>query len=265
MQEFDAKAQELGTVGAAARWASENGYELPPAEDSAQGGLNMAASQEIAMPEDDDPDVEAQDEELGGLGGLGNLDYSTIRSDPNFFNNLSRAYEQADQRAAQSAQQLYEQGRQRILEKYAGPSEAQRLYALSAALLRPTKVRGFKGMLGNIMGNLEQDSTARRQAEMSREEKLFALQQQYLQGETSREAARPKTALDLAKAAALASKPEKRRTGFDPVKDMDTGELIGEGGELPVLSPEKVAILSRDPRNRGMKFRTDDGRVMEIK
>lgn len=274
MKDFDAKAQELGTVGAALNWARENGYELPAADRelppiAEQGGLS-AAEQAADTGEEEGTTDDAED--TGAMGGLdlANLDFTQIKSNPNaFFKSILEANQAAEQRAALSSKQLYDAGRQRIMEKYAGPTRSEQLFALSRAMLAPRKVPGFKGFLGSVVGAFDENAQAAREAEQKREEQLFALQQQYQQGEAARMAARPKTAADLASKYITATKPDKRRTGFDPItgelKDMDTGEVINGNTDIPVLTPEKVAALSRNPNNRGMKFRTTDGRVMEIK
>lgn len=264
------KARELGTVEAANKWMRDNGLtlvpnpipaangrqaaELPPV---AQGGLSAVAAAE--------PKAEA------GTSDFGSIDFAQAKRDPGaFYSNLMRMSQEADVRAAQASKALYEEGRKRILEKYAGPSQAERLYALSRAMLSPTDFPGFKGFLGNVVGALGETAKSSREAEQTREQKLFELQQQYQQGEIERAAARPKTALDMARLIATHNKPQQRRTGFNPVTGrlvyMDTDEPV-KGGEadIPVLTPEQVRVLSRDPRKRGMRFRTTDGRTLEIK
>lgn len=273
MRDFDAKVQALGSVGAANQWLRDNGYTLPPAGRELppvreqQGGLEAAAAADEADAAADDEAAAADDAEAGALD-LGNLDLSKLRGDPSVFQQLLKANTEANQRADQSAKQLYDEGRKRILEKYAGPSQSERLFALSRAMLSPTKVPGFAGFLGNVTGALSENAKAAREAEQSREEKLFELQQQYQQDAATRAAALPKTAADLAAKYLAATKPTQRRTGFNPVTGrleyMDTGDPVNEGN-LPVLTPQRVAELSRDPRNRGMKFKTTDGRQMEIK
>ena len=261
MQELDAKAQELGTIGAATKWMRENGLTL---EDAGSGELPPVAQQPVgalSQTAESEPQPDALE--------YGNLDFNKMRDDPNaFFKVILDAQRSADERAAQSSTQLYEEGRKRIMEKYSGPSQSEQLFALSRAMLSPRKVPGFKGFLGNVVGTLGDNATAMQQAQRAREEQLFALQQQYQQGAAEREAARPRTALELAKTYADVTAPAKRRTGFNPVTgdlvDMETNQPVGSEN-LPVLSPDQVGALSRDPRNRGMKFRTTDGRVMEIK
>lgn len=203
MKDFDAKAQELGTVGAALNWARENGYELPAANRelppiAEQGGLS-AAEQAADTGEEEGTADDAED--TGAMGGLdlANLDFTQIKSDPNaFFKSILEANQAAEQRAALSAKQLYDAGRQRIMEKYTGPTRSEQLFALSRAMLAPRKVPGFKGFLGEVVGAFDENAQAVRKAEQAREEQLFALQQQYQQGEAARMAARPKTAADLA-------------------------------------------------------------------
>lgn len=209
MQDFDAQVQKRGSVGAALNWARENGYELPPANRELppvepQGGLKAAEEASTMAADTGEEDTGTEDtgaEDTGAMGALdlANLDFSQIKSDPgNFFKSLLAANQAAEQRAALSSKQLYEEGRKRIMEKYAGPSQSERLFALSRAMLSPTKTPGFAGFLGNVTGALSENAKAAREAEQTREEQLLALQQQYQQGEAARLAAQPKTAADLA-------------------------------------------------------------------
>lgn len=208
------KARELGTVGAATKWMRQQGLtlaanpippanrELPPVEP--QGGLKAAEEASTMAADTGEEDTGTEDtgaEDTGAMGGLdlANLDFSKIKSNPDaFFKTLVNANLAAEQRAAASAKQLYDAGRQRIMEKYAGPTQSERLFALSKAMLSPTDFPGFKGFLGNVVGALGENAQAARKAEQAREEQLFALQQQYQQGEAARLAARPRTAADLA-------------------------------------------------------------------
>lgn len=238
--ELMAKARELGTVGAATKWMRQQGLTLaanplPPADRElpplASGGLSA-----VSVAEDDEGDVDVT-EETDTPGGLdyANLDFSQIKSDPNaFFKNISDANRAADERAAQSAKQLYEQGRQRIMEKYTGPSQSEQFFALSRAMLAPRKVPGFGGFLGQVTGALDENAQARRKAEQAREEQLFNLQQQYQQADATRAAARPKTALELAKAYAAATKATAPVRGIavgnrlvDPTTNMEIEPPVG--------------------------------------
>ena len=264
------KARELGTIGEATKWMKANGIILMPNPIPPAGGELPPVSQtQGALSAMEDEEETGAEDAMGGLD-LAALDFSDMDRTklPNMLNTLYQQNLAAQQRADQSAKQLYEEGRKRIMEKYAGPSQAEQLFALSRAMLAPRKVPGFGGFMGNVMGAFGNMETAQRTAEQEREERLLALQQQYQQGQIQREAQRPKTALELAKTYAKLTEPTQRRTGFNPITGrlqyMDTGEPV-TGGDMPVLTPEQVAALSRDPRNRGMKFKTVDGRPMEIK
>lgn len=208
------KARELGgEIGDAVKWMRRQGLtlapnpippanrELPPAEP--QGGLKTVERASTMAADTGEEDTGAEDtgtEDTGTLGGLdlANLDFSQIKSDPgSFFQSILKANQAAEQRATLSAKRLYDAGRQRILEKYAGPKRSEQLFALSKAMLSPRDTPGFGGFLANVTGALSENAKAAREAEQKREEQLFALQQQYQQGEAARLAARPRTVADL--------------------------------------------------------------------
>ena len=172
--------------------------ELPPLSQA----NSLVASQQVAEPEEavstmDEEEETGAEDAMGGLD-LANLDFSKLRGDPAIFQQILQASIAANKRAEQSAKKLYEEGRKRIMEKYAGPSQSERLFALSRAMLSPTDFPGFKGFLGNVTGALSENAKAQRMAEQAREEQLFNLQQQYQQEAATRAAALPKTAADLA-------------------------------------------------------------------
>lgn len=258
--------QDFPTVGEAERWRVKNGIEvegldgggeLPPIQ--AQGALDV-------VPEEG----EMEDEGAAPAGALdlANLDFSNLRNDPSVFNQLYAASMAADQRAAQSAQQLYEEGRKRIMEKYAGPSQAERFFALSRAMLSPRKVPGFGGFMGSVMGTFGDIESARRQAEQEREERLLALQQQYQQGQLQREAQRPKTALELAKTYLSATKPTPRSStspvtvGPDmKVRSRQTGSVINEPPQPAIYELQAyLADPNNTPENKEIARRNFDAR-----
>jgi len=269
------KARELGTVGAATKWMRQQGLtlapnpippanrELPPVEP--QGGLKTAEEASTMAADTGEEDTGAED--ATGALDYASIDFSKLKDDPgNTLKSLLMAVDAAEQRKAATAKRLYEEGEKRILEKYAGPSQSERLFALSRAMLSPTDFPGFKGFLGNVTGALGESAKAAREAEQTREQKLFELRQQYLTDEAERAAARPKTALEMAKTVATLSKTKDPFAGavWDPENQRWVAKP-GSAGGPPVLTPQQVAELSRDPRNRGMKFYTTDGRPMEIK
>jgi len=208
MQDFDAKVQKLGSVGAALNWARENGYELPPANRELppvepQGGLKTAEEASTMAADTGEEDTGTEDtgaEDTGAMGGLdlANLDFSKIKSNPDaFFKTLVDANLAAEKNRAASAKRMYEEADKRILEKYAGPSQSERLFALSRAMLSPTKTPGFAGFLGNVTGALSENAKAAREAEQLRQQKQFENYLQYQKGELERAAAQPKTVADL--------------------------------------------------------------------
>jgi len=142
-----------------------------------------------------------------------------------------------------------------------GPSSSERLFALSAAFAAPTSTRGFGGVMSNVMPVFQQFEKAKREAEEARAADMQKLTMGRM-GATDEEI---KNALTLQKLkATYAGKipyagavwdPEMQRWVFRP----------GSAGSPPVLTPEQAAELSKDPKNRGMKFYTTDGREREIK
>ena len=206
----------------------EDTGELPPvAQQQPAGGLSQANPPQASAPQTSTLEY-------------GNLDFTKLRDDPNaFFKVILDAQRAADERAAQSSAQLYEEGRRRIMEKYAGPSQSERLFALSRAMLSPRKVPGFKGFLGNVVGALGENATAMQQAQRAREEQLFALQQQYQQAQLQRDAARPKTAQELAEMYLSATKPAAK----------STASPITVGPDLKPRSRETGSIINEPPQD----------------
>ena len=157
-KDFNAMVQKLGSVGAAMRWAQENGYkvnwddaslELPPISgNEPAGGLSVSSVQTEAAPEDE----EAAAEEEGALpstgGGLGLLGYRA-----------------AQQRTRKEA---FDEGMKYIAQAYAGPSVSQQLFALSKALLSPKPYRGFAGTMANVSTALSDVATSQQEAKQKR-------------------------------------------------------------------------------------------------
>lgn len=207
------KARELGTVGAATKWMRQQGLtlapnpippanrELPPVEP--QGGLKTAEEASTMAADTGEEDTGTEDtgaEDTGAMGGLdlASIDFGQIKSDPTkFFQSFLTSMQAAEKNRAASAKRMYEEADKRILEKYAGPSQSERLFALSRAMLSPTDFPGFKGFLGNVTGALSENAKAAREAEQLRQQKQFENYLQYQKGELERAAAQPKTVADL--------------------------------------------------------------------
>jgi hypothetical protein len=175
------------------------------------------------------------------------------------------------QDSARAAQ--YDAAQKALAARRFGPSKAEQLFALSAALAKPMIRPSFGGVMANVMPTLADIEKSNREAQVSRADALMQLQQS-LASETNaakqaefkaRREAWAAQGAPLARIAAAAARPP--RTGFNPVTGaltyMDTGAPVGQG-PLPTLTPDQVAEMSRDPQNKGKQFRTQDGRVMEI-
>lgn len=216
--------------------------ELPPLQ-----GQQPIYPQQGALPS------APQQAPMGGLPGrqapMPQGPLSGIPDD--FWGEWRRAYtesQQIEQQASDMRRRQFEQQAQALREGNAGPSRQERLFALSAALLSPTYTPGIKGVLGNVAPTLMELAGMKRKAEQSRAEQLAQLQQQYAIGEIDDRRSAIKGRLDLLKMAQEAAKPEKRRTGFNPItgslQDMDTG--------LPVVPPPpKVGEIREGYRYTG--------------
>lgn len=161
----------------------------------------------------------------------------------------------------------YDAAREKIMQRRYGPSRAEQLFALSAALAKPTYAGNrFGQILGNVMPTLADTERARREAEEARQSALDALKQQYLTGVSANTRAQLEGQLGVLKTAAQMAKPTNPYAGA--VWDATSQRWVvrpGSAGSPPVLTPQQVAELARDPRNRGMQFFTADGRPMTIK
>ena len=162
-------------------------------------------------------------------------------------------------------QAFYDLMARQLEQRRVGPSTSEQLFELSAALARPTTVRGFSGVLNNVMPVLQQQARATREGAEGRTEALNALQMAQMKIKQGLADQDVDTELALAK---LVAKPAaKPRTGFNPLTgelvDMTTGRPVKDA-PLPTLTPEQVAKMAKDPANRGMKFLTVDGRPMEM-
>jgi hypothetical protein len=187
----------------------------------------------------------------------GGLDYAQAQQDYDLANQKVR-----DQ--IQSHIDVLEGARGKLRERRVGPSDSEKWLAIAAALGQPTRTGSFGESLGNLAQTLGAQKSARREAEEKRDlmlekygldvgtERLRLLQSGATQaGQTLR--------------AAMAAKNKNPYEGA--VYDPETRSWIfrpGSAAAPPVLSLEEVARLAQDPANRGMKFYSQDGQLMEI-
>lgn len=172
----------------------------------------------------------------------------------------------AQQAQRQARQQLLQQATEELKQRRYGPSLAEQLFALSGAFATPTR-GGFGGVMSNVMPVLGQMAAARREGQQTREDKLMALQRQYMMDEAGADVDAAKNQIAALRVAAQMSKQPKARTGFNPVSgrlyNLDTGQEVplGEAGDnIPtVATPEEAKRLPP-----GSKFKTPDGRIMQV-
>ena len=201
---------------------------------------------------------------LGGTGALNSIADPEVSIPENGLSSARAAI--ARRQALQRDQQAYyDQMAKQLEQRRTGPSTSEQLFELSAALARPTTVRGFSGVLNNVMPVLQQQARAKREGMEGRTEALNALQMAQMKVKQGLADTEVDTELALAK---LMAKPvAKPRTGFNPLTgelvDMNTGRPVTDA-PLPTLTPEQVAEMARNPANRGKKFLTVDGRPMEM-
>lgn len=243
-EDFDAMVQKLGSVGAAMRWAQENGYKVnwndasmelpalpgqqPVYEQQPAGGLSMAPEQMEAAPE-----AGGEATPSGGLSSFADLEKEL----------LGYPAKQAKQR-----QQAFEQGQQYIAQAYAGPSVSQQLFALSKALLSPKPYRGFAGTMANVSSALSDVAKTREEASRKRALAEMELKSSFDKNATDDYYEALKLRYQIGKAQQDAAKPQKQRTGFNPV----TGQLVDMDTGLPVSPPPpKVGEVRKGYRYLG--------------
>lgn len=137
--------------------------------------------------------------------------------------------------AAQKQADFYDRMEQEIRARRAGPTTSERLYELGAAMMAPTRVRGFSGTMGNILPVLQQQSQERRKGEESRQEALKALLEGRMKGEQALAGRDLATQLAMARLTAAGNKP--------PVTG-ETERMINEAMSLPEGDPRRALLLS---------------------
>lgn len=129
--------------------------------------------------------------------------------------------------------QLYEAARKALEERRSGPSEAERWYALSAAIGTPMIRPSFGGVMRNVSSAMADFSKAKREAEMSRADALMQLQQSYM------------GANDAAKRAEFKARREAM-SAVGPVLARATAPRVARPVGTQVINGKIVAI-AQDP------------------
>lgn len=161
---------------------------------------------------------------------------------------------------------LFTDAQRRLRERRVGPSNAEKWLAIAAALGKPTRTGSFGESLGNLSETLGEQQAARRKAAEEREMLLEQYGLKIGTEELRLAQANAAQAAQAYRAQVAANKPADPFKGAVYIPEEDRWAMRpGTPGAPPILTPEQVAQLARDPKNRGMKFYTTDGRPMEIK
>lgn len=183
---YDAMVARIGKEEAD-RQVRQYGWEIIPSEgglsaipasqvnnllgERAMGGDDQMEDEDLNVANEDAADNAAADDDAvdayASLGGLSAMDLT----DPK---QISRAI------LANAAQQrqYYDDLAAEIKQRRYGPSETEKLLALSAAFFQPTTVRGFSGTMGNVLPVLQKFGELKRTGEEKRTEALQGLAKQ---------------------------------------------------------------------------------------
>ena len=124
------------------------------------------------MPLPYDPDAEYTP---GGAGALASAADPEVTV-PESGLSAVRAAIASRQTLRDEQQAFFDRIAKQLAGRRTGPSTSEQLFELSAALARPTTVRGFSGVLNNVMPVLQQQAKASRVDAEGRAEALTAMQ-----------------------------------------------------------------------------------------
>jgi hypothetical protein len=225
---------------------------------------NVTAAQPSAtVPQRGDIQGQAMDETDDITGGLGGFEVMANEPDDSELAALAVELRGIPEKRAAMRDAQFKAAQERIQKMYGGPSSSQRLWALSQALLSPKPYKGFAGTLYNINQALGGMSERSEEAELRREQALAELQQSYDTSKFGDESEALKLRYQIGKEQA-AERKAARKPDYRVIPEGGALVDIKEFANLPVLTPEEYAQIRGDPRYKGFKFRTADGRPMEI-
>jgi hypothetical protein len=217
-------------------------------------------------------DLETEDTNPGGAAALGGLDpqaqlatlfarYPAIEK--------QRQAERERIKAAKAAR--FEAARTNIeQQRFGAPTTRDKLFALSEALASPRYYGGLAGTMSRVAPVLGKMSQLQSSADAQRADAMRQLREQYEIGaeEDGLKALEAESAAvrEQMKILAPLAKPADPFKGA--VWSEEEGRWVmrpGTVGGPPVLTPEQAAQFAQNPKNKGMKFYTTDGRLLEIK
>lgn len=131
-------------------------------------------------------------------------------------------------------------------QRFGAPTTSEQLFALGSALLAPRRYRGLAGTLDKINPVFGQMEQLQRSSQSQRAQALENLQREYAtaadEGRVASASAQREGLGKILPSVVSATKPQKQRTGFNPISgrllDMDTG--------LPVTPPPPQVGEIRD-------------------
>ena len=139
------------------------------------------------------------------------------------------------QKLQSDQQALFDSMARQLEERRTGPSTSEQLFELSAALARPTTVRGFSGVLNNVMPVLQQQARATREGTEGRMEAANALRLAQMKGALGLAEQDVETETAIAKLMADQNKPPTMG---------ETERMINEAMRLPENDPKRKLLLS---------------------
>jgi hypothetical protein len=204
------------------------------------------------------PDAEevTMDEELGALGAVADIDAAdaeaavidaadaetgglAVYNNPNVQKTMT-AYNKLNNEYTTR----YDKLAKMLEERRYAPSFSERMYQLSAAFAAPTSVRGFSGVMGNVMPVLAAQEKAKREGEISRREALEQLDKDRFAQRLGLAKQDATTAIAMAKIEATANKTPT--LGSVIVED---GKVYDRISGEQIIQPNDVAYadLASDP------------------
>ncbi len=206
-------------------------YDYMAERNALLGRSPLSALDSVAAPEDAaDPEVTVPESGLSAVRDAIKRRQTLQTSQQAFLDNIAR----------------------QLAERRTGPSNRERLFELSAALARPTTVRGFSGLLNNVMPVLQQQAKASRVGAEGRAEALTAMQLAQNKGALELADQEVDTEVKLAELMAKANKPgysyqldqsgnvrEVPKTAYRPLTKADF-DAIPIGSYYVVPSGEKA-------------------------
>lgn len=177
------------------------------------------------------------EDDAGAVGGL------AVYSDPNVQTSMSTV-----DKLAKEQQARYDAQAKALAEKRYGPSFSERMFQLSAALAKPTRRRGFGGILANVAPVLQAQEQAKREGEISRREALEQLENNRLAAQMGLAKQGLSTSLAMAKLAKQA--PVRGVAVGDTLRNPFTNEVIGaEYNRVPMPDYYKALEAAPTPEN----------------